>query len=44
VLGELKVIAKGSAKHKEILIQSLKMYDRIVCVTGDDAENALAIQ
>jgi magnesium-transporting ATPase (P-type) len=38
------VIAKASAKHKELLIQSLKLNDRIICVTGDDAENALSME
>ena len=44
ILSEVRVIAQASAKHKELLIQQLKLFDRIVCVTGDDAENAIAIQ
>lgn len=44
VLSDLRVLAKASAKDKEILLSYLKLFNRIVCLTGDDAENSRAVE
>lgn len=44
MLSKLKVIANASAKDKELLLNALKLVDRIVCLTGDDAENSLVME
>jgi magnesium-transporting ATPase (P-type) len=41
---QLKVIANGTAKDKVLLLHSLKLFDKTVCVTGYDAEDATTIE